>query len=63
MKLTIITKEKVRQVINKLKRRKAAGSNKLKPELYIEIAKSEICLETIAKCFYNILQSKNIPAE
>ena len=63
MKLTIITKEKVRQVINKLKRRKAAGSNKLKPELYIEIAKSEICLETIAKCFNNVLQSKNVPAE
>ena len=62
MKRVVITKEKVRETIKKMKNNKAAGPDGIKPEIFKEIGKSDICTETIAKCFNREIESKNKPS-
>ena len=56
-----ITHDEIKNCLKELKKGKAAGPDKLKPELYKEIEKSPICLETLKNCFQNIIETGEVP--
>ncbi|XP_068242210.1 uncharacterized protein [Palaemon carinicauda] len=56
-----LTEDKVKKILRKLKNKKAAGPDELKPELYKTIANDSKCLEIITKCLQNETKEKNKP--
>lgn len=50
-----ITEDEIKKCNQELESGKAAGPDKLKPELYEEIGKSQICLGTLNSCFHKII--------
>ncbi|XP_068205230.1 uncharacterized protein PF3D7_1120000-like [Palaemon carinicauda] len=58
---TQLTEDKVKKILRKLKNKKAAGPDELKPELYKTIANDSKCLEIITKCLQNETKEKNKP--
>ena len=56
-----ITEEKVKKILTNLKNGKATGPDGLKGELYKAMADSEICLETLTKCYEKELNIKEKP--
>ena len=56
-----INESKVKEVIRRIKKKKAAGPDGLKGELYSEMAKSEKCLSALTRCMNNELNKKSKP--
>ncbi|XP_068234279.1 uncharacterized protein [Palaemon carinicauda] len=54
-----ITKEKVKKTLRKIKNKKAAGPDALKPELHKTLIKEIKCLEIITQCLQNETQKNN----
>ena len=61
MKATEINDDELRGKIRKLKNNKAAGTDKLKAELFKELGKRGACREVILKCFNNVLKKGETP--
>ena len=52
--------DKVRQTLKKLKAKKAAGPDTLKPELYKELAKSEVCTNKLSECLQKEIETNQM---
>ena len=63
MEECIFKEEEVKEVLNKLKNKKAPGPDGLKGELYKIIGNSKKCLEIITKCLNNELKRTDKPNE
>ncbi|XP_068224647.1 uncharacterized protein [Palaemon carinicauda] len=61
MNIPNLTEEKVKKILRKMKNKKAAGPDELKPELYKTIANDKKCLEIVTKCLQNETEEKNKP--
>ena len=61
MKATELKDGELKEKIRKLKNNKAAGTDKLKAELFKELGKRETCREIILKCFNNVLKEGETP--
>ena len=57
-----IKKDEIVKVLQKLKSKKSAGPDGLKPELYKTLKNSEVCLNTLEQCFNKVLEG-NVPNE
>lgn len=57
-----VTVIQVKESIRKLKDKKAAGPDCLKPELYKTLKDNQKFLETVTQCFNKILEGEGIPA-
>lgn len=58
-----IEKEELTKVLKKVKNKKAAGPDEIKPELYKAMLNSEICLSKLTECYNRVLEGSNIPGE
>ena len=63
MKEPEINKEKVIKCLKKIKNKKAAGPDGIKPEIYKAFLESDKCLETLVRCLKNEMQEKEKPEE
>ena len=55
-------KEKITDKIrNGLKTKKSGGTTMLKSEVYKEIEKSEVCMDTVSRCYRDVIDNRNIP--
>ena len=61
MKVTEINDAELKEKIRKLKNNKAAGTDKLKAELFKELGKRGACREVILRCFNNMLKNGETP--
>ena len=61
MKTTEIKGEYLKEKVKILKNYKAAGTDKLKAELFKELGKREGCREIMVKCFNKILEGEETP--
>lgn len=50
-----LTTDKVKQIVKKLKPKKAAGPDKMKTELYKVLVENDACMEAIRTCFQQII--------
>lgn len=55
MKEPVIDEERIKKCLKKLRNKKAAGPDGIKPEIYKAFLNSKICLETLVKCVKNEL--------
>ena len=56
-----IGKEEIGNIVGKLKRKKAAGCDGLKPELYKALAGSEVVIESLERGFGRVLELEEVP--
>ena len=61
MKATEMKDEELKVNLRKLKNNKAAGTDKLKAELFKELGKRGTCREVMLKCFNSVLEGGNTP--
>ncbi|XP_064102661.1 chromosome partition protein Smc-like [Macrobrachium nipponense] len=61
MQEPLITKEKVIACLSKLKAKKAAGPDGIKPEFYKALMKSKTCIEVLVRCYNKELEIKEKP--
>ena len=61
MKYPKITEEKVKRCLKRLKNKKAAGPDGLKPEMYKTLMEDEECLKILTKCLGNEIEIKEKP--
>ncbi|XP_064090860.1 uncharacterized protein LOC135204641 [Macrobrachium nipponense] len=57
----LITEEKVIACLSKLKAKKAAGPDGIKPELYQALMKNETSIEVLVRCYNKELEIKEEP--
>lgn len=57
---TKITKEEVKKQLEKTKKGKASGPDKLKPDLFKVLNRSEICTNKLVECFNNIINEEHV---
>ena len=59
-----LTTQELEKILKKMKNKKSAGPDGLKPELYKALLKSKICLSTLTECFNKILgRDEDLPEE
>ena len=61
MKTTEMKDEDLKAKLRKLKNNKAAGTDKLKAELFKELGKRGICRKVMLKCFNKVLEGEETP--
>ena len=58
-----IEKHDIVRQLKKTKKGKAPGPDGLKPDFYVEMVKSEICLNALVKAFRHIVENADIPTK
>lgn len=61
MRKVVITKDDIREQLKKTKKKKAPGPDNLKPDLYIALLDSDICLEAMTEALNRIIEVGNVP--
>merc|ERR1711874_269244 len=61
MKATEMKDEELKENLRKLKKIKAAGTDKLKAELFKELGKRGKCREVMLRCFNSVLEGGDTP--
>ena len=61
MRVPELKKETLEEQLKKIKNNKATGPDKLKGEFYKELGKSDVCVNTMVKCFNNTLEGGETP--
>ena len=56
-----IDKKKLKNIIGKLKKRRACGPDGLKNEMYIEMSKSDVCMDILVNCLNKELERREKP--